>query len=110
MMSDLGGGSGGSGRAGVAAGPSKSYIGKLIGAIKPNIIFPEQIDGNPQVQMEVRCAPDGRIMAIKLVQSSGVSAWDAAVRRGLERTEKLPLNEQGRIEAVMQLDFRPKDF
>lgn len=110
MMSDLGGGPGGSGRAGVAAGPSKSYIGRLIARIKPNVVFTDAISGNPLAQVEVRCAPDGRIVSTKLIASSGVPAWDVAVLRALERTEVLPLNEQGRIEPVMQLDFRPKDF
>lgn len=110
MMSDLGGGPGGSGRVGVAAGPSKSYIGRLIARIKPNVVFTDAISGNPLAQVEVRCAPDGRIVSTKLIASSGVPAWDVAVLRALERTEVLPLNEQGRIEPVMQLDFRPKDF
>ena len=110
MMSDLGGGPGGAGRAAVASGPSKSYLGRLIARIKPNINFPDLVNGNPLAQVEVRCAPDGRILASKVVVSSGVPAWDAAVVRALDRTEVLPLNEQGRIEPVMLLDFRPKDF
>jgi colicin import membrane protein len=110
MMSDLGGGPGGAGRAAASSGPSKSYIGRLIARIKPNIVFTDPINGNPLAQVEVRCAPDGRIVSRKLVVPSGAPAWDTAVLRALDRTEVLPLNEQGRIEAVMLLDFRPQDF
>lgn len=109
MMAELGG-TGGAGRAPVSAGPSKSYIGRLIARIKPNINFPDLVSGNPLVQVEVRCAPDGRIVSRKVLVSSGTAVWDEAVLRALDRTEVLPLNEQGRIEPVMLLDFRPKDF
>ena len=110
MMSELGGGPGGAGRAAASAGPSKSYIGRLIARIKPNVVFTDAINGNPLAQVEVRCAPDGRIVSRKILVTSGVPAWDAAVLRALDRTEVLPLNEQGRIEPVMLLDFKPLDF
>lgn len=110
MMSDLGGGPGGAGRAAAAAGPSKSYIGRLIARIKPNVVFTDSVNGNPLAQVEVRCAPDGRIVSRKLLVSSGVAAWDEAVLRALDRTEVLPADEQGRVPPLMQLDFRPKDF
>jgi colicin import membrane protein len=109
MMAELGG-TGGAGHAPVSAGPSKSYIGRLIARIKPNINFPDLVSGNPLVQVEVRCAPDGRIVSRKVLVSSGIAVWDEAVLRALDRTEVLPLSEQGRIEPVMLLDFRPKDF
>ena len=109
-MSELGGGPGGAGRAAASAGPSKSYIGRLIARIKPNVVFTDAINGNPLAQVEVRCAPDGRIVSRKILVTSGVPAWDAAVLRALDRTEVLPLNEQGRIEPVMLLDFKPLDF
>lgn len=110
MMSDLGGGPGGAGRASASSGPSKSYIGRLIARIKPNVVFTETVNGNPMAQVEVRCAPDGRIVSRKLVAGSGVAAWDDAVLRALDRTEVLPADEQGRVPSVMLLDFRPKDF
>lgn len=110
MMSDLGGGPGGAGRASASSGPSKSYIGRLIARIKPNVVFTETVNGNPMAQVEVRCAPDGRIVSRKLVAASGVAAWDDAVLRALDRTEVLPADEQGRVPPVMLLDFRPKDF
>lgn len=110
MMNELGG-SGGSGvPSATSAGPSAAYAGRIKARIKPNIVFTEQlIPGNPVAKVEVRCAPDGRIMSVKLVSSSGVVAWDAAVLRAIDRTEVLPLDERGKVPPML-LEFRPNDF
>lgn len=110
MMNELGG-TGGSGvPSAVSAGPSAAYAGRIKARIKPNIVFTEQqIPGNPVAKVEVRCAPDGRIMSVKLVSSSGVVAWDAAVLRAIDRTEVLPLDERGKVPPML-LEFRPNDF
>jgi len=110
MMSSLGGGSGGPGAAARSTGPSAGYAGRIIARIKPNIVFAESLNGNPQALVEVRCAPDGRIMSRRLVSSSGVAAWDEAVLRALDRTEVLPADVDGRVPTLMQLSFKPRDF
>lgn len=110
MMSSLGGGSGGPGAAARSTGPSAGYAGRIIARIKPNIVFTESLNGNPQAVVEVRCAPDGRIMSRRLVSSSGVTAWDEAVLRALDRTEVLPADVDGRVPTLMQLSFKPRDF
>ena len=110
MMNELGG-SGGSGvPSATSAGPSAAYAGRIKARIKPNIVFTELIDGNPLAKVEVRCAPDGRIIARKLTSSSGVAAWDEAVLRAVDRTEVLPADERGKVPSVLLLEFRPNDF
>lgn len=110
MMNELGG-SGGSGVPGaVSAGPSPAYAGRIKARIKPNIVFTEQASGNPLAKVEVRCAPDGRIISRRLVASSGLPAWDEAVLRAVDRTEVLPANEQGKVPSPMLLEFRPNDL
>lgn len=109
MMSELGG-HGGSGAPGANAGPSAAYGGRIKARIKPNIVFTDIVSGNPLAKVEVRCAPDGRIMARKLVSSSGVAAWDEAVLRAVDRTEVLPADEQGKVPPLLLLEFRPNDF
>lgn len=110
MMSSLGGGSGGPGAAPRSTGPSAGYAGRIIARVKPNIVFTETIQGNPQAVVEVRCAPDGRIVSRRLVTSSGVAPWDEAVLRALDRTEVLPADGDGRVPSLMQLSFKPRDF
>lgn len=110
MMSSLGGGSGGPGTGSRSAGPSASYAGRIIARIKPNIVFAENLNGNPLAVVEVRCAPDGRIISRRLVSASGVGSWDEAVLRAVDRTEVLPADVDGRVPSVMQLTFKPRDL
>jgi len=109
MMSELGS-LGTSGQDAQSAGPSSNYAGRIKARIKPNIVFTDNVAGNPSALVEVRCAPDGRIISRKLLESSGLPAWDEAVLRAVDRTEVLPLDENGRVPSPLQIEFRPKDF
>lgn len=108
MMSELGS-LGTSGQDAQSAGPSSNYAGRIKARIKPNIVFTEWTQGNPVAVVEVRCAPDGRILSSRLLTPSGVPAWDAAVLRAVERTEVLPANEQGKVPSAIVIEFRPRD-
>ncbi len=92
-----------------SSGPSASYAGRLVGSIKPNIIYPGDVVGNPRAEVEVRVAEDGTIQRVTLVQKSGNTAWDEAVLRAIEKTKKLPKDSDGRIPPVIVLGFRPLD-
>lgn len=92
-----------------AAGPSASYAGRIIGRVKPNIVFTEDIAGNPSAEVEVRTAPDGTIIGRKLLKSSGVRAWDEAVLKALDKTEVLPRDVDGRVPPTLEITFRPRD-
>ncbi len=92
-----------------SSGPSAGYAGRIRARVKPNIVFTEDIDGNPAAEVEVRCAPDGTIVGRRLIKPSGVKAWDEAVLRALDRTEVLPRDVDGRVPSPMIISFRPKD-
>jgi colicin import membrane protein len=97
------------GTAARSSGPSASYAGRIMARIKPNIVFSDTVDGNPLATVEVKLAPDGTIIAKRLVKSSGVKAWDEAVLRAIERTEILPRDTDGRVPPPFQIDFRLRD-
>jgi colicin import membrane protein len=99
----------GSGTATRTSGPSASYAGRIRARVKPNIVFPDDVPGNPTAIVEVRCALDGTIVSRKLVKSSGAPAWDEAVLRAIDKTEVLPRDVDGRVPSPMQLEFRPRD-
>ena len=92
-----------------SSGPSASYAGRIMARIKPNIVFGDTPDGNPMATVEVKLAPDGTIVAKRLVKSSGVKSWDEAVLRAIERTEILPRDIDGRVPPPFQIDFRLRD-
>lgn len=91
------------------AGPSGSYGGKVAAKVKPHIVYPDAVSGNPRAEVEVRAAPDGTITGTRLIQSSGNKAWDDAVLRALQKTETLPRDVDGRVPSSLVIGFRPKD-
>jgi colicin import membrane protein len=91
------------------AGPSGSYGGRVAAKVKPHIVYPDAVAGNPRAEVEVRAAPDGTITSTRLVQSSGNKAWDDAVLRALQKTETLPRDVDGRVPSSLVIGFRPKD-
>ena len=98
-----------SGQAQRSAGPSGSYGAKVAARVKPNIVFTDDIAGNPAAEIEVRTAPDGTIVGQRLIKSSGNKAWDNAVLRAVEKTESLPRDIDGRVPPQIVISFRPKD-
>ncbi len=111
-MAGLASASGGphaSGTALKSTGPSASYAGRIIARVRPNIVFAENITGNPSAEVEVRTAPDGTIISRKLTQSSAVKSWDEAVLKAIDKTGKLPRDVDGQVPPALVISFRPKD-
>jgi colicin import membrane protein len=92
-----------------SAGPSADYLGRIKGRIRPNVSFPDTLPGNPAVEIDIRLAPDGRIVSSRIVKRSGVPEWDEAVLRAIERTEVLPRDESGKVPPAMTIVYRPRD-
>jgi colicin import membrane protein len=91
------------------AGPSSSYAGRIVARVKPNIVFTDEVPGNPSADVEVRCAPDGTIVRSSIVKSSGNKEWDQAVLRALERTGELPKDTDGRVPSSIVIAFRLRE-
>jgi colicin import membrane protein len=91
------------------AAPSASYGGRLVASIKPNIVFTDRLRNNPAAEVEVRTAPNGSVLARRLLKSSGNPDWDEAVLRAIDRTGTLPRDTDGRVPPVITITFRPND-
>ncbi|WP_119355469.1 cell envelope integrity protein TolA, partial [Azohydromonas sediminis] len=91
------------------AAPSASYAGRIVARVKPNIIFTDDVPGNPAAEVELRTLPDGTIVSRRIVRSSGVPAWDDAVLRAIDRTAVLPRDVDGRVPPSIVIVFRPRD-
>jgi colicin import membrane protein len=95
------------GNAARTSGPSASYAGRIKARIKPNIVLTTPVAGNPSATVEVKVAPDGTIVARKLVTPSGSPAWDETVLRAIDKTEVLPKDVDGRVPPTITIAFRP---
>lgn len=87
------------------------YGDKIRQYVRSRIVFPgaSSISGNPQAVFEVRQLPTGEIVSVDKKQSSGIPEWDNAVERALMRSSPLPKAEDGSVEPILVLSFRPKD-
>jgi colicin import membrane protein len=92
-----------------AGGPSSSYAGRIVAAVKPNIVFGDTLPGNPAAEVEVRAGPGGTIIGRTLVRSSGHKEWDEAVLRAIDRTGTLPRDVDGSVPPRLTITFRPRD-
>jgi colicin import membrane protein len=111
-MMGLAGASGSDNSKGTAqksSGQSASYGGKVRAAVRPNVVFTDDVAGNPTAEIEVRTTLDGTIISQRLVKSSGNKAWDDAVIKAVIRTGALPRDVDGRVPTPMILEMRPKD-
>jgi colicin import membrane protein len=95
------------GTAAKSSGPSAGYAGKVKARVLPNVVFTEEITGNPTAEVEVRTTPDGTIMSQRLLKSSGNPAWDDAVIKAIVRTGSLPRDIDGRVPSPMIIQFKP---
>ena len=111
-MAGLAGATGGAASAGTAqraSGPSGSYGSRVSATVKPNIVFIEDTQDNPEALVEVRVAPDGTIVGRKLKKSSGNKAWDDAVLKAIDKTAVLPRDVDGTVPALLDINFRRRD-
>ena len=111
-MAGLAGASGAADATGAAlksSGPSSGYGARIQARVKPNIVFTEDIAGNPTATVQVHASPDGTITSRKLLKSSGTPAWDEAVLRAIDKTETLPRDVDGRVPTPLNIEFRPKN-
>ncbi len=92
-----------------SSGPSAGYGGRVSARIKPNIVFTDDIVGNPIAEVEVRAAANGTIVSRKLTRSSGVKSWDEAVLKAIDKTDKLPPDSDGQVPGALIIFFKPKD-
>ena len=92
-----------------SSGPSANYGGVLRAAIRPNIVFTEEIVGNPMATVEVRVTSDGTITSQRLVKSSGNKNWDDAAVNAIIRTRVMPKDVDGRMpETILLIDMRAR--
>lgn len=90
-------------------GSSRTYSAIANAAIKPNVVFTEEFEGNPLAKVEVRLQSDGTIISSKIVQPSGNKSWDNAVLNAVIRTRVMPKDVDGTLpDTILILEFKPR--
>lgn len=93
-----------------SSGNSTTYPAIVRAAIMPNIVFTQEIQGNPTSKVEVRVTLDGAIISTRMIQSSGNKAWDEAAINAIIRTRVMPKDVDGRIpDTTLILEIKPRN-
>jgi colicin import membrane protein len=88
------------------------YKRRISERIKRFIIEPPNLQGNPEVEMDVVLLPGGEVLGVKTRKASGQSAWDNAVERAILKAQPLPLPPDPAMFKdfrELNLKFRPKE-
>jgi colicin import membrane protein len=98
-----------------AAAQSKvvdEYKRRIAEKIKRFIVEPPNLQGNPEVEMDVVLLPGGEVLGVKTRRASAMSAWDSAVERAIIKAQPLPLPPDPAMFKdfrELNLKFRPKE-
>jgi colicin import membrane protein len=88
------------------------YKRRIAERIRRFIIEPPNLQGNPEVEMDVVLLPGGEVLGVKTRKASGTSTWDNAVERAILKAQPLPLPPDPSMFKdfrELNLKFRPKE-
>ena len=81
---------------------SSAYTEKIKASVMSNVA--EQPSAGP-VTVRIKARPDGTILEKQLTRSSGDPDWDNAILQGIDKTEILPTDIDGRTPTTMIVKF-----
>ena len=67
------------------------YRAKISSKIRRNIVAPPGVTSKIRAEFDVTLLPGGQVMETRLTRSSGNTAYDSAVERGILKAQPLPL-------------------
>lgn len=91
----------------------EDYRAHIRNKIHGYLRLPPNLSGNPEVVYQVRLLPDGEVLRLTLVKSSGQPAYDRQVELAILRASPLPLPPDRELARTFReeliLKFRPYD-
>lgn len=98
-----------SGTAAQSAGPSANYGARVVAAIRPHIETIKELSPSLRAEYAVYTDASGRVTTPKLLKSSGDAYWDEVALKAILKTERLPIDDNGRVPSPMTIVLRPRD-
>jgi colicin import membrane protein len=92
---------------------TEDYRARISAKIRQRVILPPDLQGNPEAIYSVSLLPGGKVTQVRLLQTSGVATYDAAVERAILAAQPLPVPEDSHLFQTnfknLRLNFRPKE-
>ena len=92
-----------------SSGPTAKYGAKVVAAIRPNISQLKEFSASLMADYAVYTDASGKVISAKLVKPSGDPAWDEVALNAILKTDRLPLDENGRVPSPMTIGLKPRD-
>lgn len=88
------------------------YVAKITSVIKSNSAYAgdTEVPGNPKVVFHVEQLPTGEKLSLRMTRSSGIPAFDDAVRNAIDKSFPLPKKKDGTVERSLEVGFSMKDL
>ena len=86
------------------------YMDRIRQKIRGRLALPPGISGNPEAVYRVTLLPGGEVLDIRLVKTSGMPAYDAAVERAIRAADPLPVPSDPELFQLLRelpYKFRP---
>lgn len=88
----------------------QGWIAQIAAKVRSKVTVPPTLAGNPEAVFEVSLLPTMDVLSVKLIKSSGNSAYDEAAERAINAASPLPPPPPGVTpERTMRFPFRPKN-
>ncbi len=88
----------------------QGWIAQIAAKVRSRVTLPQNLAGNPEAVFEVSLLPTMEVLSVKLIKSSGNSAYDEAAERAINASSPLPPPPAGVTpERIMRFPFRPKN-
>ncbi len=109
MMGALGDG----GEAQKSSGPKgdPSYYAAIAAKIRSNLVYAGNTDvpGDPVAEFQIDQLPTGEIMSARMTKSSGIPAYDEAIKSAIAVSSPLPKKKDGTVQKSVPAAFRLKE-
>jgi colicin import membrane protein len=83
--------------------PGADYRGQIQKYIRDNVSFPPNAEVGTSAEVRIFLTPTGRVLNQQIIRSSGNSAFDSAVLRDVQKSEKLPTPRTGPAPSPMDV-------
>jgi colicin import membrane protein len=85
----------------------QQYILGIKKKVTARVVLPPGMAGNPEAVYSVTLLPGGEVLDVKLVKSSGVPAYDAAVERAIHAADPLPVpSDPDMFQQLRQMNYK----
>ena len=84
------------------------YTQAIKDRIRRFIVRPPNLQGNPEVELDIILLPNGEVLDVKTRVGSGQPAWDNAVERAIRRAQPLPVPADTELFNKNFREFRSK--